>query len=103
MDYALLIVHTNFDKSGKTFSHVVEKLAFLKKGARYKLYVLEESAPANLEVYLTLARKGEEGRDFHTRRKFRYPNDSVSVSYFEKAGGTYVYRQGRFRYVVESD
>lgn len=103
MDYAVLIEHTNFDKRGKAFSHVVELLAFLKKGARYKLYILKESAPANLESYLSLAKKGEEGRDFHTQRKFKYPNDSISVSYFEKAGGTYIYRKGRFRHVVESD
>jgi hypothetical protein len=103
MDYAVLIEHSNFDKSGVAFSHVVETLAFLKRGAAYKLYTLEENAPANLELYLTLAKKGEEGRNFHTEKKFRYPNDSIHVSYFEKAGGTYIYSKGRFRHVVESD
>ncbi len=102
-DYAVLIEHANFNKSGKSFTHVVELLAFLRRGARYKLHILEGSAPANPELYLTLARKGEEGRDFRTGRVFRYPNDSISVSYFEKAGGTYIYRGGRFRYVIESD
>ena len=102
-DYAVLIEHANFNESGRAFTHVVERLAFLKRGAGYRLYFLEGSAPANPELYLTLARKGEEGHDFRTGRKFRYPNDSISVSYFEKAGGTYVYRGGRFRYVIESD
>jgi hypothetical protein len=102
-DYALLIEHTNFNKSGKTFTHVVELLAFLKKGATYKLYTLKESAPATPELYLTLAGKGKEGRTFHTQSRFRYPNDSITASYFEKAGGTYIFRKGRFRYVVESD
>jgi hypothetical protein len=103
MDYAMLIEHSNFDKSGVAYSRVVEKLAFLKRGTRYKLYFLEENAPANLELYLTLAKKGKEGRDFNTEKKFRYPNDSISVWYFEKAGGTYIYRKGGFRYVTESD
>jgi hypothetical protein len=103
MDYAMLIEHSNFDRSGAAFSHVVEKLAFLKRGARYKLYFLDDYAPSNLELYLNLAKKGEVGRDFKTEKKFRYPNDSISVSYFEKAGGTYIYRKGRFGYVTESD
>ena len=102
-DYAVLIEHSNFDKAGAAFSHVVETLALLKRGAGYRLFILQESAPANLEMYLNLARKGEAGRVFQTGRKFRYPNDSISVSYFEKAGGTYIFRKGNFRYVTESD
>jgi hypothetical protein len=102
-DYAMLIEHRNFDKTGKDFTHLVEQLAFLKKGTSYKLYVLDQNTSATLELYLTLARKGEVGRAFSTQRKFRYPNDSISLSYFEKAGGTYIYRRGRFRYVTESD
>lgn len=102
-DYAVLIEHSNFDKTGKAFTHVVEQLAFLKKGTSYKLYILDQNTSATLELYLTLARKGEVGREFSTQRKFRYPNDSISLSYFEKAGGTYIYRRGRFRYVTESD
>jgi hypothetical protein len=103
MDYAVLVEHTNFDRGGKAFTHVVERLAFLKKGARYKVYNLGESGPANRELYLNLAKKGARARDFHTQRYFRYPNDSVSVSVFEKAGGAYIYRNGRFRYVFGSD
>jgi len=103
MDYAMLIEHSNFDESGKAFTHVVERLAFLKKAAKYKLYILEEYSPADPIVYLNLAKKGKESREFQTQTKFRYPNDSISISFFEKAGGTYIYRKGRFRYVNESD
>jgi hypothetical protein len=102
-DYAVLIEHSNFDKAGVAFSHVVETLAFLKRGAGYGLFILQGPAPTNLEMYLNLAKKGESGRVFQTGRKFRYPNDSISVSYFEKAGGTYIFRKGKFRYVTESD
>lgn len=103
MDYAMLIEHSNFNRRGAAFSNVVEQLAFLKRGVGYKLYFLDEYAPSNPELYLNLARKGEVGHDFKTERKFRYPNDSISISYFEKAGGTYIYRKGRFQYVIESD
>jgi len=103
LDYAILLEHSNFNEPGKAFSHVVEQLVFLKKGATYQLHILDQRAPANLELYITLARKGEAGREFNTQRIFRYPHDSISVSYFEKAGGTYIYRRGKFRYVIESD
>ncbi len=103
MDYAMLIEHGNFDESEKGFTQVVEKLAFLKKGAKYKLYILEEYAPAQPILYLNLAKKGEVGKDFQNNTKYRYPNDSITISYFEKAGGTYIYRKGRFRHVLESD
>ena len=102
-DYAVLIEHGNFDRRGKSFSRVVELLAFLRRGSGYKLFNLERTSPANPELYLTLARKGAEGFDFHADRKFRYPNDSIGFDYFGKAGGTYIYRRGRFRYVYESD
>jgi hypothetical protein len=103
MDYAVLIEHSTLDKGGADSGHVVEKLAFLKRGTGYKLFILEENSSADLELYLNFARKGKESRVFTTQRKFRYPNDSIGVSYFEKAGGTYIYRKGKFRYVYESD
>ncbi|MDQ3918284.1 MAG: hypothetical protein M3348_07385, partial [Acidobacteriota bacterium] len=102
-DFALLIEHGNFERRGVSFERVVERLAFLKRGTGYRLYSLERSSPADPELYLTLARKGAASREFRTGRRFKYPHDSISVSHFEKAGGTYVYRRGRFHYVYESD
>ncbi|HEX8720304.1 MAG TPA: hypothetical protein VF736_06665 [Pyrinomonadaceae bacterium] len=102
-DYALLVEHGNFDRRGQGFDRVVERLAFLRRGPGYRLFALERSSPADPDLYLTLARKGEASREFHTGKRFRYPHDSISVSNFGKAGGTYVYRRGRFRYVYESD
>ena len=103
IDYALLIEHGNFDKRGVSFTHVVERLAFLRRGSGYKLFILEKSTPASPELYLTLAEKGAQGYNFHTDKRFRYPHDSISVGHFGKSGGTYIYRRGRFRYVYESD
>jgi len=102
-DYAVLIEHGNFDRRGKAFGRVVELLAFLRRGSGYKLFTLERTSPANPELYLTLAGKGAEGHDFHAGRNFRYPNDSIGFDFFGKAGGTYIYRRGKFRYVYKSD
>ena len=49
-DYAALIEHPDQSKSAGG-SYVVETLAFLKRGAEYKLYVLEGSKSANPELY----------------------------------------------------
>ena len=102
-DYAVLIEHENFDRRGTSITHFVERLAFLRRGSGYKLFILEKGTPASPELYLRLAEKGAQGYNFHTDKKFRYPHDSIGVGYFGKAGGTYIYRRGRFRYVVESD
>ena len=99
----MLIEHGNFDKTGVSFTHVVQRLAFLRRGSGYKLFLLERGTPATPELYLRLAEKGAQGYNFHTEKRFRYPNDSIGIDYFGKAGGTYIYRRGRFRYVVESD
>ncbi len=70
-DYALLVAH------GKE----VRLLAFLNRGAKYKLYELGEPGE-----YLTLGRKGTDGFDFHADKKFKYANDAIEVWIFEKAG-----------------
>lgn len=102
-DFAMLIEHTNFDEPGTAITHIMETLAFIKRGNGYTKYVLEEASGANPIVYLTLAKKGSRGREFESGKKFRYPNDSIGISFFEKAGGTYIFENGKFRYVNESD
>ncbi len=102
-DYALLIEHTNFTEPGKTFTHVLEKLVFLKRGTDFKRFELEKYTPANSIVYMTLAKKGEKSREFESGKEFVYDNDSISISYLEKASGTYIYENEKFRYVTESD
>lgn len=102
-DYALLIEHPNAIEPNKRFTHLVEVLAFLRKGRSYRRVRLESSSPANPEVYLNLKKKGEVGYEFSTAKRFKYPNDSISFSFFEKAGGTYIWKKTRFKYVIESD
>ena len=87
-DYALLVVH----------NEEVLLLAFLNRGARYKLYELGEPGE-----YLTLGKKGTDGFDFHADKKFKYANDAIEVWIFEKAGWAYIYDGGKFRYVYMLD
>jgi len=102
-DFAILIEHSNFAKAGKELTHVVEVLAFLKRGASYKRISLNSGSPADNELYLNLAKKGKIGKVFATNKKFAYRHDSISLSFFEKASGTYVWKNGKFVYVYESD
>ncbi len=102
-DFAMLIEHSNFDEPGTAITHEMERLAFFRRGDGYTKYILEEASGANPIVYLTLAKKGTRGREFESGKEFKYANDSISISFFEKAGGTYIFENGKFRYVNESD
>lgn len=103
LDYAILIEHTNFHEPDKAFTHVLEKLVFLKRRKGYKKLVMEERQPADSILYMTLAKKGATGRNFISGKSFTYPTDSIRISYFEKASGTYIYRNGKFRHIIEVD
>ena len=101
-DYAVLIKHGKaLDESGRVIGENVHVIAFLKKRNRYKLYVL--NADGDAPEYLTLGRKGEQSYDHKADKKFTYPNDSIEGWIFEKAGWTYVYEKGKFRYIYTLD
>lgn len=103
VDYAAYILH------GPSRNQQLIVAALLREQKRFQLYILRRS-PVNMAVesesfivYLRLAKKGTEDYDYETNRKFTYPNDSVFVGYFEKAGDSYIYSQGKFRRVITSD
>ena len=99
LDYAVLIAHSRVLKDGfKAGDEHIFIAAFLKKRDRYKLYVLDEAGE-----YLTLGRKGANGYDFYANKKFEYANDAIQVWIFEKAGWSYVYEKGKFRYIYMVD
>ena len=103
-DVAVLIEYRNVDEPDKAFTHYVEIIAFLDKGHAYESIRLEDRTPGpDPGRYLTLQKRGEQGFDFEGNKRFRYPHDSIGVWFFEKAGGTYIYDKGRFRFVLESD
>ena len=102
-DHALLNEYRNTDprESSTYFNEVV---AFLNEEGRFRLTKLRDRQPGpNPGLYLTLQKKGAEGLDFEAKKKFTYPNDSIGEWFLGKGGGTYRFRDGRFRFVIEAD
>lgn len=52
---------------------------------------------------ISLVRRGAEYHDFETDSEGRYDRDGVHAYCFEKAGATYIYKDGAFQAVVDSD
>jgi hypothetical protein len=101
-DYAALIEHGQIlNGSGKVIGQNGYVVAFLKKRNGYRLHIL--NADGDAPEYLTLGRKGTQSYDFEARKKFTYANDSIEGWIFEKAGWTYVYEKGKFRYIYTLD
>ncbi|MHB8915569.1 MAG: hypothetical protein ACYC4K_07125, partial [Thiobacillus sp.] len=53
--------------------------------------------------YVSTSRAGGNHYNFDTDKTETIKNDGVSVSCFEKAGATYLYENGTFRQIVDSD
>lgn len=103
LDYAVLIVYGRvFNGVGEVIGKKESVIAFLRRGKGFRSYVLETN-PSNPEFYLALAKKGGDGYDFHADKRFKYRSDAIAVAFFEKAGGSYIYKNGRFRYLTTSD
>ena len=101
-DHAVLIKHGKvLGESGKVIGENVYAVAFLKQRNGYKLIVLNGDGGAT--EYLTLGKKGTEIYDHEAGKKFTYSNDSIEGWIFEKAGWTYVYEKGKFRYIYTLD
>ena len=98
-DYAMLIEHgENRNERGEAIAPKVHLLVYLNRGGKYKFFELEEPGE-----YLMLGRKGTDGFDFKADKKFKYENDAIELGIFEKAGWTYVYKNGKFRYIYSAD
>lgn len=104
-DYALLIEYPNTVEPSKAFTHIVEALAFLDTGRGFSMVRLRDRQPGpEPTLFVTLQRRGTQGFDVEANATFTYPLDSIGEWYFGKAaGGSYIYRDGRFRYVAEVD
>ena len=103
-DCAVLIEYPNTDAPEKAYTHYLEVLAFLDDAGSPRLVRVRDRQPGpNPEQFLALQRRGAEGFDFEANKKFTYAHDSIGEWYFGKAGGTYIFSDGRFRYVHEAD
>ena len=52
---------------------------------------------------ITVSPKGQAAHDFQTDKDVTYPTNGVHAYCFEKAGGTYLYKNGRFELLIDSD
>jgi hypothetical protein len=103
-DVAVLIEYRNIDEPQKTFTHFVEAIAFLLTDRGFTAVPLRERQPGpNADLYLTLQRRGDQGFDFEANKKFTYSHDSIGEWYFGKAGGTYIFENLKFRFIIEAD
>jgi hypothetical protein len=103
-DYAVLLDHPSAPPQvGGAMDRTGQVVALLEREGRYKLFVLKVPFRPDPRFCLTLQRKGESGNDLEANRRFAYPADSIGVWYYGAAGGTCIFSDGRFRFVVESD
>ena len=100
-DYAVLLEYPSGPQVGAI--NWLQLVAFLAEKKSFKLIVLNDPIPSEPQFYITLQRKGARGYNLATYKRFRYPHDSIGMWYFGVAGGTFIYSNGRFRHVAESD
>ena len=99
-DYALLIEHGNiFNGAGVNIGRNNHIVAFLKRGAGYRAYLVD----SNAGNYLLLWRKGDKGFSYETQKNFVFAKDAIEAVIFEKAGTYYIYEKGKFRRVTTGD
>jgi hypothetical protein len=99
-DYAVLIWHGNVrNDEGKAIAPRSFLVVFLRKGRRYRTYVIKDP---NGE-YLGLAKKGSRGFNYDEQTNMTYSNDAIVTGILDKGGSSYVYENGRFRTFVSSD
>lgn len=101
-----VLIQGDFDGNGRRdYAALVQRrsqyylVVFLRRGATYKLYVISNP---NGE-YLALAKKGTRDYNYDTQKEITYENDAILTCIFEKAGSSYVYKNGRFVSFVSSD
>ena len=99
-DYAALIRHGKIlNEKGKAIAPQYYLVVFLRRSARYRMYVIKDPDGE----YLCLAKKGTRDYNYEEQKEIIYENDVILTGIFEKAGSSYVYENGRFRSFVSSD
>lgn len=99
-DYAVLI-HRGYllNNQGQAYAPQHFLVVFLRRNTRYKMYVIKDPAGD----YLSLAKKGTRDYNYTAQKEIIYENDAIVTGIFEKAGSSYVYKNGRFISFVSSD
>jgi hypothetical protein len=106
-DYAIFIVQNRLKMTKYNYSdynwHIV---AFLKKSDKmdeYDYFDLESGTDSPSDNYLMLFHKGEEDYNYETEKEFIYNNDAIFLGFFEKAGISFIFVNGKFNKLITSD
>ncbi len=75
-------------------------VACLRKTGGATLHVIEQLYCSD---GIMLTPKGKEDFDYETEKEFVYQRDGVAAYCFEKAGATYIFENGTFRRIIDSD
>ena len=89
----------SFNSQGQPIAPRNYLVVFLRRNAQYKMYVIKDPGGE----YLTLAKKGTRDYNYTAQKEITYENDAILTGIFEKAGSSYVYKNGRFISFVSSD
>jgi hypothetical protein len=100
LDYAALIQHGKIlNERGKAIGSRYYLVAFLRRGAGYRMYVIKDPGGE----YLCLAKKGTRDYNYEEQKEITYANDAIMTGIFEKGGSSYVYKNGKFFSFISSD
>ena len=105
------IAQADLDGDGTRDTAVLVVATTDGKSVQYIAVCLERKVQPQLRLIrepfcgdgIRIAPKGQTAYDFQTGKNLIYQTNGVHAYCFEKAGGTYLYRNGRFELVVDSD
>lgn len=100
LDYAALITRGFvFNSQGQSLGPRHYLVVFLRRTRSYKMHVIRDP---NGE-YIFLAKKGTRDYNYNRQKEITYANDAILTGIFEKAGSSYIYKNGRFISFISSD
>lgn len=99
-DYAVLIRHGSyFNTQRQPIGPRYYLIVFLRRDRHYKMHVIKNPDGE----YLCLAKKGTCDYSYDEQKEITYANDAILTCIFEKAGSSYVYKNGKFVSFISSD
>ncbi len=98
IDFAVLIERGNlYNFRSEAIGKQRFVVVFVSGKRNFKYFRFEGSE------YIALIKKGLQGYDYQTDKKFPYKTDAIFNGFWEKAGVSYVWEKGKFRTISTSD
>lgn len=97
-DYAVLIKQGELkNPAGENIGERRFTIAFVKTKNGFKYFQFDGGDS------ISLMKKGTTDYDYETDKKFRYKTDAIFDGFWEKAGVSYVWKNGKFIQITTSD